>query len=92
MRKRVKARTKSSKFMVELISELFPICRSITGNGVRETFNLIGNHIPIRKNEIATGTKVFDWEIPKEWNITDAYIKNSNGETILSFKIIICMY
>ena len=53
-----------------------PICRSITGDGVRETLRLIEKHIPVEIHEIPSGTKVFDWIVPKEWNIRDAYIKN----------------
>jgi aminopeptidase-like protein len=70
----------------DLIKELYPICRSITGNGVRDTLKIIKQHIPLEIFEIPTGTKVFDWEIPKEWNINDAYIKNSKGEKIIDFK------
>ena len=72
--------------MYELMEKLYPICRSITGNGVRETLNHIKQHIPIQIQEVPTETKVFDWTIPKEWNIKDAYIKNSKGEKIVDFK------
>jgi len=72
--------------MHELMRRLHPICRSITGNGVRETLKIIQEHIPIKINEVPTGTKVFDWTVPKEWNIKDAYIKNSKGEKIVDFK------
>ena len=76
----------TGKEMYDLITKLFPICRSITGNGVRETLAIIRNHIPLEIHEIPSGTNVFDWTIPKEWNITDAYVKNSNGEKIIDFK------
>ena len=69
-----------------LIAELFPICRSITGNGVRETLNIIGRHIPLEIYEVPTGTAVFDWTVPKEWNIRDAYIKNSRGEKVVDYR------
>ena len=72
--------------MIEFIKELFPICRSITGNGVRETLSLIGSHIPLQIHEVPTGTKVLDWEIPKEWNIRDAYILDPAGRKIVDFK------
>jgi len=72
--------------MIELIRELYPICRSITGNGVRETLKLIEKNIPLQIHEIPTGTKVLDWEIPKEWNIRDAYIKDSSGQKIVDFR------
>ena len=72
--------------MYDLIKKLFPICRSITGNGVRQTLRIIKEEIPLEIHEVASGTKVFDWNIPKEWNIKDAYIKNSKGEKIVDFK------
>ncbi len=71
--------------LYQLISELYPICRSITGNGFRETLKIIHKHIPLEIHEVPTGAKVFDWTIPKEWNIKDAYIKNSQGEKIVDF-------
>jgi aminopeptidase-like protein len=74
------------KRMHELIGELYPICRSITGHGVRETLSIIAKHIPCETVEVPTGTKVFDWTVPKEWNISDAYIKNAKGEKIVDFK------
>ena len=72
--------------MHHLMRRLFPICRSITGHGVRETLKIIQEYIPLKVHEISTGTKVFDWAIPREWNIKDAYIKNSKGERIIDFK------
>ena len=72
--------------MFDTMSELFPICRSITGNGVRETLSILKKIINLDIIEIPTGTKVFDWTIPKEWNIEDAFIKDSNGEKIIDFK------
>src|SRR3990172_4967754 len=69
-----------------LISELYPLCRSITGNGVRATLSILQQHIPLEIQEVPSGTKVFDWTVPKEWNIQDAYVKNSKGEKIIDFK------
>lgn len=74
------------KEMYQLMSELYPICRSITGNGVRETLGKIKRIVPIEVHEVASGAKVFDWTVPKEWNIKDAYVKNSKGEKIIDFK------
>lgn len=74
------------KEMHDLIKRLYPICRSITGNGVRETLKIIKKKIPIEIKEVPTGSKVFDWTIPKEWNIKNACIKNSRGEIIIDFK------
>lgn len=67
-------------------TELFPICRSITGNGVRETLKLVGKRIPLAVHEIPSGTQVFDWKVPLEWNIRDAYIKNVRGERVVDFQ------
>ncbi len=67
------------------MSQLYPICRSITGNGLRCTLRMIGEHIPLDIHEVPSGTQVFDWTVPKEWNIRDAYIKNSRGERIVDF-------
>jgi aminopeptidase-like protein len=71
--------------MFELIAELYPLCRSITGDGLRTTLSLLKNHIPLDVREVPTGTSVFDWTVPKEWNIRDAYVKNSKGERIIDF-------
>lgn len=76
----------SGEEMISQIAEMFPICRSITGNGLRETLSKISSIVPLEIHEIPTGTKVLDWEIPREWNIREAYIKNSSGQTIVDFK------
>ncbi|MGH7768823.1 MAG: DUF4910 domain-containing protein [Candidatus Binatia bacterium] len=68
------------------MAEMYPLCRSITGDGLRKTLRIISQHIPLKIFEIPTGTAVFDWTIPREWNIKGAYIKNSRGETILDFQ------
>ena len=72
--------------MYALCDRLFPICRSITGDGVRETLRVLQSVCPaMTLHEVPTGTQVFDWVVPKEWNIRDAWIKNSKGEKILDF-------
>ena len=71
--------------MYELVRELYPICRSITGHGVRETLRRLETHIPFKVHEVPSGTQVFDWTIPKEWNIRDAYVKNSGGVKVIDF-------
>ena len=68
------------------MTELFPICRSITGDGVRETLRIIQTHIPLTMHEIASGTPVLDWTIPSEWNIRDAYVLDPQGNKIIDFK------
>ncbi|MFW9261182.1 DUF4910 domain-containing protein [Nostoc sp. CALU 546] len=69
----------------QLITKLYPICRSITGNGFRETLKIIQQYIPLSIQQVPTGTEVFDWIVPKEWNIKEAYIKNSQGKKIVDF-------
>lgn len=66
-------------------AEIYPICRSITGNGVRETLRAVGAHVPLELHEVPTGTAVFDWVVPQEWNIRGAHIKNERGEKIVDF-------
>jgi aminopeptidase-like protein len=66
-------------------AELYPICRSITSDGIRQTLALIQNRIPLQIVEVATGTTVFDWMVPKEWNIRDAYIKDPDGKRVADF-------
>jgi aminopeptidase-like protein len=72
--------------MYQLIAELYPICRSITGEGVRKSLRVLQNYIPLKLHEVPTGTQVFDWIVPKEWNIHNAYVKNSKGEKIIDFQ------
>jgi aminopeptidase-like protein len=66
--------------------ELFPICRSITGDGVRQTLAKIGERIPLTISEVPTGTGVFDWSVPREWNIRDAYIRTLQGDRVVDFQ------
>jgi aminopeptidase-like protein len=72
--------------MYQLICELYPICRSITGDGFRETLCILQKQISLDVHEVPTGTKVFDWTVPKEWNIRDAYVKNLRGERVIDFR------
>jgi len=74
------------KFMHALLTELYPICRSITGDGVRQSLRLLQAQIPLTLHEVPTGTPVFDWTVPKEWNIRDAYVKNARGEKVIDFQ------
>jgi aminopeptidase-like protein len=68
-----------------LAAKIYPICRSITGNGVRKTLSEISRYIALEIHEVPTGTDAFDWTVPREWNIRDAYIKNEQGEKIVDF-------
>jgi len=70
----------------QLAQQLWPICRSLTGNGVRETFAILSEHLPnLITHEVPTGTKAFDWTVPQEWNIVNAYIKDPDGNKIVDF-------
>ena len=72
--------------MYALAEELFPICRSITGDGVRKTFEILRRYCPdIKLYEVPSGTQVFDWTVPKEWNIQEAYIEDEQGNRIVDF-------
>jgi len=66
---------------------LWPICRSITGNGLRESFEILREIIPLKLSEVKSGTEVFDWTVPDEWNINDAYIITPDGEKIADFRL-----
>jgi aminopeptidase-like protein len=70
----------------DYFDRLWPICRSITGNGLRESFKILSEIIPLNIHEIESGSKVFDWEVPDEWNIKDAYIITPDGKKIADFK------
>jgi aminopeptidase-like protein len=72
--------------MYALIEELYPICRSITGNGVRQTLDRLSRIIPLEIHEVPTGTQVFDWTVPREWNIEEAFIEDANGQRLLDFR------
>jgi aminopeptidase-like protein len=73
-------------YAYNLAVELFPICRSITGNGVRQTLKILQRENPeLEINEVPSGTQVFDWTIPKEWNIKDAWVKDKHGKKIIDF-------
>jgi aminopeptidase-like protein len=72
--------------MYEFIRQMYPLCRSITGAGFRETLSMIGCRIPLEIHEVPTGTPVFDWTVPKEWNIGDAYVKDMRGERVIDFR------
>lgn len=71
----------------DFVTELYPLCRSITGDGVRETLRLIQRRIPLTMCEVPSGTQVFDWTVPLEWNVKDAWIKGKDGGRIADFKV-----
>jgi len=72
--------------MHRFIADLYPMCRSITGNGLRETLSAVAKLAPLTLREVPTGTQVFDWTVPQEWNIRDAYVMNSRGERVIDFQ------
>src|SRR5262249_53264047 len=67
-------------------SELYPICRSITGSGIRQTLAAIQQRVPLQVSEIPSGTQVLDWTVPREWNIRDAYLRRPGGERLVDFR------
>jgi aminopeptidase-like protein len=71
--------------MLTLIRELFPICRSITGDGVRQTLAIIQRYVPLETVEVPSGTPVLDWTVPREWNIRGAYIASPHGTRVADF-------
>ncbi|MEV3978268.1 DUF4910 domain-containing protein [Nonomuraea sp. NPDC049758] len=72
--------------MHDLVRRLYPLCRSITGDGLRRTLEIIGGSIPLEVTEVPTGTQVLDWTIPREWNIRDAYVKDAAGNRVVDFR------
>lgn len=77
--------TTAGEEMYALVERLYPLCRSITGDGVRATLDIVGEYVPLRVHEVPTGTQVLDWTVPQEWNIRDAYIADSAGRRVVDF-------
>ena len=74
------------RVMYELAGSMFPICRSITGNGFRKSLQMLKDVVPeIQMHEVPSGTQVFDWTVPKEWNIRAAYVETKDGEKVIDF-------
>src|SRR5215216_8129497 len=80
------ATTSVGQEMYELIEELYPIRRSLTGDGVRETIRRVARRVPFETREVATGTTVYDWVVPNEWNLRDAWIADLDGNRIVDVK------
>ncbi|HZF25863.1 MAG TPA: DUF4910 domain-containing protein [Steroidobacteraceae bacterium] len=78
--------TSAGRSLYEFAARLYPICRSITGRGVRETLALIRARVPLVVHEVPSGTRVFDWEIPPEWNVEDAAVIDADGRRVVDFQ------
>ncbi|MGW5772647.1 DUF4910 domain-containing protein [Streptomyces longwoodensis] len=71
--------------MYALVERMYPLCRSITGDGVRATLDIVGEYIELQRHEVPTGTQVLDWTVPQEWNIRDAYVADATGRRVVDF-------
>lgn len=71
--------------MYALVERLYPLCRSITGDGVRATLDIVGEYVSLEVHEVPTGTPVLDWTVPQEWNIRDAYVADAAGNRVIDF-------
>jgi aminopeptidase-like protein len=72
--------------MHALMTELYPICRSLTGDGVRATLEILGRELPLEVTEVPSGTPIFDWTAPNEWNVRDAWIADQDGTRVVDFR------
>lgn len=70
-----------------LMERLYPLCRSLTGNGVRKTLQLLQDIIPLKIHDVPTGARAYDWIVPNEWNVEDAYVLDSRGRRIIDFRV-----
>src|SRR5262249_38883609 len=81
----VLAEQEAGTIMLHLAEELFPICRSITGNGVRHSLQILNRYIPLQITEVPSGSAALDWTVPREWNIRQAYIAKLDGTRVIDF-------
>src|SRR4051812_40649202 len=80
------APTQLGREMHRLVTDLYPMTRSITGDGVRQTMAKLREHVPLEMHQVPSGTKVFDWTVPDEWNVREAYVANAAGERVIDFR------
>ncbi len=76
----------SELFYSDLFDELFPILRSITGPGLRQSYDIFSRYMPLTVQSIPTGTSVFDWTVPQEWHCNDAYLLDPDGQKVADMK------
>jgi aminopeptidase-like protein len=76
----------SERFFSTLFDELFPILRSITGPGLRKSYNIFNRYMPLKVDSISSGSSVFDWTVPQEWHCEEAYLLDPDGEVIADMK------
>ncbi|MER7127961.1 DUF4910 domain-containing protein [Streptosporangium saharense] len=79
------SRETEGREMHALVERLYPLCRSITGDGLRRTLEIVSGEIPLEISEVPTGTEVLDWTVPREWNVRDAYVKDASGDRVIDF-------
>lgn len=72
--------------MYALAERLFPICRSITGKGVRRSLQILQEYLPLEVEEVPSGTPAFDWTVPREWNVREAWVKGPAGGKVIDFQ------
>jgi aminopeptidase-like protein len=72
--------------MYGLVERLYPICRSITGDGVRQTLDILGERLPLQRHEVPTGQHVLDWTVPMEWNVRGGWVRDARGKKLIDFE------
>ena len=84
-RSRLPSAARAGEEMHALMRKLYPLCRSLTGDGVRRTLELIERDVPLERTQVATRTQVYDWTLPREWNIRGARLTGPGGDVVADF-------